>query len=85
MRDQSWSGLLDQHQTKCWAILKMDDLLKELLRRYPNLDHLMAETIVDCYKAGTLNTIAAAEAVSKPTLPIIKTIQSITVENSLDG
>jgi hypothetical protein len=31
--------------------------IKEIMRLYPRLDELMAKTLYDCYKAGTLDKI----------------------------
>lgn len=31
--------------------------IDEILKQYPKLDRLMAKTLYDCYKAGTLDKI----------------------------
>lgn len=57
--------------------------VKEIMRLYPRLDELMAKTLYDCYKAGTLDKIIEERKSLGdfvPTEPENLVLKNVTIE-----
>ena len=44
----------DAAEIKCCALVKMEAAIEELLKRHPNIDRMMAETLLKLHEQGKL-------------------------------
>ena len=70
------------HPKKCCASCKgMEAAIEELLKRYPNIDRMMAETLMKLHEQGKLEQFHARLDEKPPTALRDCVVQGVTVES----